>query len=251
MTANNEANRMVKRRLQFMALVVLLACILAACAACSTGDSRVSVRDAWLQAPKSRWPRWNREPQLDRLLAGVKVQGMTRTQVIGLLGKPGHAAADYPGPTRQDEYRLSAANFKAYRIDYDQDDKAVEGMIEDGACECPFCTANAPVVSGAVLEKSSLLKKTELSTPPQFQALTLTKLDKLLGSEGERHSSNHPAGGQVWFNYSEVWRVSGAANQFFFAEGHVPFRDVEMGQIGKLRVDSWTLISYAPDCLAE
>src|ERR1700722_443665 len=91
----------------YVFLTISLLCVLA----CKgTSQNNLSPRDAWLLAPKSRGAHWNREPQLDRIVADIKLEGMTRAKVLSLLGQPGYSQHDYPGPTRVDEYRLSAKN---------------------------------------------------------------------------------------------------------------------------------------------
>jgi hypothetical protein len=73
----------------------------------------------------------------------------------------------------------------------------------------------------------------------------------MLGRPGKVDLSRNSVGGQLWLNYSEVWRVYGAPNQFLLADGHVPARDAPNGEIRDKRVGSWALISFAPECLAK
>jgi hypothetical protein len=213
----------------------------------ATQHDTASAREAWLRAPNSHSWFWNREPQLDRIFADVKLEGMTRTQVLNLLGQPGYSQVTYPGVTRFDEYRLSAKNNQNFRIDYDYDGKVTENMIESSPCSCRLCTADVPAVPSAVLQKTGLLSgKRDDTVPP---SLTMAVLDKKLGHTGKIDSSRNVVGGQVWFNYSETWRIDGSPNQFLIADGHVTWRDAPTDEVAGKPVGAWALITFAPECL--
>jgi hypothetical protein len=79
----------------------------------------------------------------------------------------------------------------------------------------------------------------------------MSALEKLLGRPGQLYLSHDRTGGQMWLNYSETWRVSGAAHQFLIATGHSPARDAPMDAIADKPAYSWALVSIAPDCLAK
>jgi hypothetical protein len=241
---NRIVNTAVKVRFVFITISCL--CVLA----CKgTSQDGLSPRDAWLQAPKSQGAHWNREPQLDRIVAGIKLEGMTRAKVLSLLGQPGYSQHDYPGPTRVDGYRLSAKNDKTFRVDYDREDKVTGDMIDSGPCNCPFCTTSAPVLPAAVLNKSGLMDARRYEYVPSD--LTVAVFEKKLGGPGQRDSSLNTVGGQVWLGYSDTWRISGSPNQFLIADGHVPARTAPAGEISDKPVESWAVVSFAPECLAE
>ena len=105
-------------------------------------ESHAALRDQWLQAPQSRKApgvgNWNREKLLGQLLKPHDLVGMTRAQVIALLGQPGYSQLDYPGARRIDEYRLSLSNASDFRVEYDQDDKVTEDIIDSRACDASF-----------------------------------------------------------------------------------------------------------------
>jgi hypothetical protein len=213
----------------------------------ATQRDATSDREVWLRAPQSHSKSWNREPQLDRIVAGVKLEGMTRAQVLNLFGEPGYSQVTYPGVTRFDEYRLSAKNTQNFRIDYDYDSKVRENMIESSPCSCRLCAADLSAVPSAVLQKSGLLsgKRDETVSP----SLTMAVLDKKLGHAGKIDGSRNVAGGQVWFSYSETWRIDGPPNQFLIADGHVPWRDAPTDEVADKPVGSWALITFAPECV--
>jgi len=206
-----------------------------------------SAREAWLRAPSLHGLFWNREPQLDHMVAGVKLEGMTRAEMLSLFGEPGYSQVTYPGATRFDQYRLSAKNSQNFRIDYDYDGKVRENMIESSPCTCRLCAADAPAVSNAVLQKSGLLGGKRDDTVPL--SLIMAKLDKKLGHAGKIDSSRNVMGGQVWFDYSETWRIDGSPNQFLIADGHVPWRDAPTDRVDDKPVESWAAITFAPECL--
>ena len=80
-------------------------------------------------------------------------------------------------------------------------------------------------------------------------ALTMAVLDKKLGHTGKIDSSRNVVGGQVWFNYSETWRVEGSPNQFLIADGHVTWRSAPTDEVADKPVGAWALITFAPECL--
>lgn len=215
-----------------------------ACQAASSGNP--SLHDAWFGAPKTQGSHWNREPQLDRMVAGVELTGMPRAKVLDLFGQPGYSVENYPGHSRIDEYRLSAGNDKNFRIDYNAEGNVTGDFIESSPCNCPLCTTKAPLLSAAVLKKNGLLQD-----QPPSQNLTVTAFEKKLGSQGQLDLSHNVVGGQMWLNYSETWRISDTPNQFLIADGHVPARTAPTNEIGDKLIESWALVSFAPECLAQ
>jgi hypothetical protein len=224
-------------------LATLLICALGAVAALCDD---ASLRTAWLFAPKSQEAKWNRQPLLDRLLAGLDLVGKPRANVMSLLGRPGYSAKLYPQRSEIDMYRLSAANDQSFRLDYDAGNVVTADMIDRSPCSCDFCTAEAPVLSAVAMTKSGL-------TRPSFgqDGLTMSAFESMLGERGKLRLSRDVAGGQMWLNYIEFWRVEGAPHQFLIVSGHTPSRDAPTNDVGGKRVESWALISFAPDCLAK
>jgi hypothetical protein len=217
---------------------------LLACQAASSGN--LSLHDAWLGAPKIQGSHWNREPQLDRMVAGVELTGMPRAKVLDLFGQPGYSAENYPGPSRIDEYRLSARNDKTFRIDYNAEGHVTEDSVESSPCNCPLCTTKAPPLSVAVLRKKGLLRD-----EPPSENITVAAFEKKLGGQGQLDLSHNVVGGQVWLNYSETWRISDTPNQFLIADGHVPARTAPTDEISDKLIESWALVAFAPECLAQ
>jgi hypothetical protein len=209
-------------------------------------QDNLSPRDAWLQAPKLHGAHWDREAALKRLLSGAKLEGMSRTQALSLLGAPGYSAKIYPGGERTDEYRLSAANEKSFRIDYNAKGSLTGEFIEDSPCECPLCHADVPAISAAMVEKGGLPRGEFLT-----ETITMATVEKKLGSKGEIHLVDSQAGGQMWLNYSETWRISDAPGRFLIVDGHVPLRSAPTRKIGDQPLGSWAMVSYTLECLAQ
>ncbi len=222
---------------------VILICVLA-CGVARSDDA--SLRNDWLQAPKTQGANWNRAPLMERLMKGLDMTGMPRAKVLALLGPAGYTAEDYPGPSRIEIYRLSAANDKSLRVDYDSADKVLGYFVESSACSCDACAAGAPVLPSAVLDKSGLTRTTAAQ-----RSLTMSAFEKLVGRPGQLNLSHNQVGGQMWLNYSETWRVGGAPHQFLIVDGHTPARDGPMDAIADKPAYSWALVSIAPDCIAK
>ena len=225
------------------ALISISALALAAASQKTTEDPT----QAWLGAPQTQGAHWDREAQLKPLIQGKHLEGMSRSGVLGLIGQPGFSSEDFPGDTRLDLYRISAANKQSLRIDYDKGSKVVSDEIDQGPCDCSQCRQEMPSVSRAALAKSGLLeiKQDFVSSTP-----TIGQIENMLG-KGKLNQVQSTAGGQVWMNFSETWRVEGATQQFFLADGHDPLTKVFGQPIQERQFLSWSLISYAPDCLAR
>jgi hypothetical protein len=228
---------------QAILLTTFLICLLV-CGAARSDDA--SLRDAWLQAPKPGAANWDRKAALERLLASVKLEGMTRAKVLGILGQPGYSQEDYPGPTTFDLYLLSAANHQSYRIDYDSGNKVVSDGIEGAPCTCYACPADAPLLSAAVLDKSGLPRTSSWQNPH-----TMSAVEKILGRAGQVKLSHSMAGQRAWLNYTETWRMGGATHQFLAVGGHVGVTDAPRDAIGNQRAEEWDLITFMPGCLAK
>jgi hypothetical protein len=194
---------------------------------------------------------WNREQFIEPILNGKQIEGMTRAKMIQLFGDPGYTAVNYPGSSRIDEYRLSARNNRIFRVDYGRDGIAVHGWVEDGACDCPICKADAPTVAAETLNRTTLLKQEFVDSE-----LTIARLEKQLGASGSWNSGSSTAGGQVWLGYSDTWRLTSGSsqaqpNRFFIADGHTPMRDFQFGKEKELQVGSWAIVTWIPGCMPE
>jgi hypothetical protein len=208
-----------------------------------------SPRESWLRAPYAQAKAWSREASLSRLASATKFIGMTRQQLIELLGEPGFADEEYElgaGRTgRIDSYRLSSKNDRSFRIDYDSGDRATGDMIEEGPCRCADCNSQAPSVPLKVLNMT-ILKK---DTARVGQSLTIGRLESLLGQSGKISLSQQTAGGQVWMDYDDTWSIAGSEHRFLMVSGHRPARDWQIGDNAGLPVYSYSVISMAPGCL--
>ena len=145
-----------------------------------------------------------------------------------------------------DFYRLSAANNESLRFDYESGNAVTRYSVEASGCGCEACNAGAPLLTSAALNKSGLTR-----TAPREKTLTMSEFEKLAGRAGELSRSRQTAGGQVWLNYTETWRVDPAPYRFLIVDGHVPSRSAPTQEIGDKPVQSWALISWAPGCLAK
>jgi hypothetical protein len=228
---------------QAILLTTFLICLLV-CGAARSDDA--SLRDAWLQAPKPEAANWDRKAALERLLASVKLEGMTRAKVLGILGQPGYSQEDYPGPTTFDVYLLSAANRQSYRINYDSGKKVVSDGIEGAPCTCHVCATDAPLISAAVLDKSGLLRAPSWQNPH-----TMSAVENILGGPGRVLLSHSMAGQRAWLNYTETWRMGGAPHEFLAVGGHVGVTDAPRDAISNQRAEEWDLITFMPGCLAK
>jgi hypothetical protein len=257
---SSQPARFTKWPASWLAIVALAAVAGFAVLDCSARQQQKNI------PPEMRWriavglgPTWDREQYLTAIFSKRKLEGMSRTEVLKLLGQPGYSAIVYPGNTRIDEYRLSAKNDRSYRIDYEldskniYDDRAHGDYIESSACSCPACATDAPAVPIATLQKTGLLNLKRDATVPAN--LRMSTLEKQLG-RGKVQSSRDVTGGMVWFNYSETWRVNhndadGSPNQFFIADGHVPWRDAPNDEISGQPTGGWSVVSFAPECLPQ
>ena len=224
-------------------LAAFLICLLVGGAAISDD---ASLRTAWLQAPKSQGANWDRTPQLHQLLAGMKLDGMARAKVHNLLGQPGYSQQEYPDGAEVDFYRLSAVNGQSLRIDYESPNQATGFATEYTPCECKLCAVDAPVLRAAVLARN----RSRLTSPAQNN-VTMSALEKMMGLAGRSSHLVNMMGNQAWFHYDEVWRMDGPPHQFLIAHGEVPFLMARDSTIGGQKVESLTLISIWPECLAN
>ena len=228
-------------RSRVTSIATLLLCVVT-CGAASPDNP--ALRAEWLQAPKTQAANWDREPLLDKLVAGSNLNGYSRARVLGIFGQPGYSADLISDQGRMDEYRLSAANDKAFRIDYDADNKVTSYMVEASGCQCPLCAADAPVLSEAVLKNSSLMRAS--TSPGSF---TMAELEKILGRAGKVDLAHNTVGGQVWLDYSETWHLEGQPHQFLIVDGHTPARDAPMDEFRDKTALSWATVNFAPECL--
>lgn len=190
---------------------------------------------------------WNREQFLAPILDGRHLEGTPRYKVLSLFGNPGYTAVNYPGTTRIDEYRLSAKNDRVFRIDYDHEGNVQYYSVEDGPCDCPICRTDAPAVSLETIQHAGLLRQREFNDG----SLTIKKLEKQLGKAGSLDSDQSTVGGMVWFTFSDTWRVADRQDHYFVADGHVPWSTLNIEKPKDSSVLSWSVVTYAPGCLAK
>lgn len=176
------------------------------------------------------------------------LKGMTRREVIALLGEPGYADESYFDghlDYRIDLYGLSAKNDKSLRVDYDRGDKVTAYDVEGPPCACPDCADVGPdkIVPMETLSRAVLTKHRETSN----EEITIAQLEARLGRPGQRSSMMNQVGGQVWVNYEDIWRIANSDHRFFLASGHAPrtqwksFEDAGML--------SYSVISLTLECL--
>ena len=201
-------------------------------------SSDASLTTLWLQAPKSQGAHWDRLTLLHRMAAVVNLVGMPRAKVLDLFGPPGRADETYPWHTKMDFYRLSAANDQSFRIDYDAGDAVTADSVESAPCHCDFCTSAAP-----------LAKIGSIQNAPT--GLTLSGFEALVGLPGKRDVSQNVAGGRVWLNYTETWRVDSLSHPFLIASGHTPLTDAPAFEVSDKLIDDWTLVSFSAACLVQ
>ncbi len=111
-----------------------------------------------------------------------------------------------------------------------------------------MCRADAPAATMAAVQESGLLAKGDGYVPA---GLTMGGIEKKLGVSGKIHTSRPVMGGQVWFNYTETWRIGDQPGQWFLADGHVTWRNAPDDSVGNQPVQSWAIVTFAPDCLAQ
>jgi hypothetical protein len=79
------------------------------------------------------------------------------------------------------------------------------------------CAASAPLLTAGTLNKSGLIR-----TIRPEKTLTISELEKLVGSAGKLSRSRQTVGGQVWLSYTETWRVGAAPYRLLMVDGNVP-----------------------------
>lgn len=227
--------------------VIFQATILVSVLGCRAGrPDDASLRKAWLHAPDSQGAKWNRMALVKQMVASAGMVGTPRANVLEMFGPPGYTAEIYPGGRRMDFYRLSMANLESLRFDYESGNAVTRYWVQGSACNCDLCNAEAPPLTTAALSESGLIR-----TAPQEKTLTMSEFEKLVGNAGEPSLSHQTAGGQVWLNYTETWRVGAAPYRFLLVDGHVPLSSAPTQEVGDKPVLSWALISFAPGCLAK
>jgi hypothetical protein len=181
------------------------------------------LRTAWFQTPHSG-DNWSREAVVREMAKAIKFEGMTRQQVIQLLGMPGYTDEDYALGEglrgRTDLYRVSSEG-KAYHLWYDsRDDKASSIDFEDCHADQWQKYSHAPAVSLKVLN-ATILKKDAARVD---SIISIADLAKTLGRAGQSSVSEGRAGGREWIYYQEVWRIEGTAHRFLVVNDHYPGR---------------------------
>jgi hypothetical protein len=204
--------------------------------------------EAWRAAADPKSPDWSRKDLLQQLAANHPIIGMSRQQLIQLLGDPGMSQQNaFPGSmlpgSHMDFWRLSARNDESFRVDYGPDGKVATSTMEGDSCACQSCGDagdKTPRIDSGRL-RDDLWGKTDTG-------LTFSDLEQMSGVPGQRETVPSTVLHQVWVKFSEQWHVGGELPRFFVASGElpqnqaVPFEQVRVAQVA--------LITLWPECLA-
>lgn len=211
-------------------LLPLLASVLLSASLCSTGNTASAESseekqeiqtkfstNTWSKAVKSG-ADWSRVELAREFYKEFKPVGMDRKRVLELLGEPTLSTENSPQTkerTHLDHYILSAKNKESFRIDYDANNKVTSAVFE-GPCQtwiyCP---------TGSVVKTETLNK---LISSGQVNG-TIKQIEAVLGKAHMQSLTKNPVGGQVWANYTFVWRLSPDGRKAFGVYGHKPFRE--------------------------
>jgi hypothetical protein len=207
--------------------------------------------EAWQKAVQASAGDWSREALARQFDRAYPLAGRERDQVVGLLGAPGYASETFGIGSglryRFDVYRLSAKNDASYAIEYDAQGKGIRGLIDTVGCACPPCGDEAPAAPVDGLRSG-------LQTQGAAEAGTgikIARLESLVGRPGKRSVNTNAAGGQAWVHYTEVWRLAGEAHGFLIAEGARVARDWSADAFAEAMVESYSIVTMMPDCLAR
>ncbi len=211
-------------------LLPLLASILMSASVCSTSNSTRAESNeakqesqtkfstnAWSTAVKPGTD-WSRVELAREFYKDFKPIGMDRKRVLELLGEPTLSTESNPQSkdrTYLDHYILSAKNKESFRIDYGSNNKVTSAVFE-GPCQtwiyCP---------TGSVVKTETLNK---LFSSGQVNG-SVKQIEAVLGKAHMQSLTKNQVGGQVWANYTFVWRLSPDGRKAFGVYGHKPFRE--------------------------
>lgn len=211
-------------------LLPFLASILMSTSVCSTGntaraESNEAKQESQTKFSTNTWSKavkpgtdWSRVELAREFYKQFKPVGMDRKRVLELLGEPTLSTENSPqskNRTYLDQYILSAKNKESFRFDYDSNNKVTSAVFE-GPCQtwiyCP---------SGSVVKTETLNK---LLSSGQVNG-TIKQIEAVLGKAHMQSLTKNPVGGQVWANYTFVWRLSPDGRKAFGVYGHKPYRD--------------------------
>jgi hypothetical protein len=191
---------------------------------------------------------------LEKLASTTKFSGMTRQQVIALMGTPDATNDVYywgDGRTdRVDSYNLSPSKDRILDINYDSRDVVTSYGVSSRSCGCPECSAEAPATTFEIVNKQLFRK----DAAQAGKSLTIAQLDSMVGQPGKRSFSQNVVGGRVWTNYTEIWRIAGNEHRFLVASGHRGgAMDPEFLHTGPggLSILSYSLLSLSPRCFGR
>lgn len=206
---------------------------------------------AWRNAPNQDPLNWSREQLLATLPTLEQMQQRDRDAIIAALGMPGNSDELYtPGMGRRgrlDIYPLSAKNDRVLRIDYDAKDRFKSDAIEASACGCPRCS-EVPRNASAKLAMKTLANTVLTGNGDFATATTKGHVEGLLGQAGWSFSAIQQVGGQAWANYGEIWRIAGASERFFMANGGVTARDRGALQDAQLPITDYAIVTVGLNC---
>ncbi len=224
--------------------------ILLLCAPTLTrGDApRQFTPEAWRAAADPKSPDWSRKDLLQQLAATHSIIGMSRQELIQLLGDPGMSQQTaFPGSMlpggRMDFWRLSARNDESFRVGYGPDGKVATSTMEADSCSCQSCGdagEKTPTIDSGHL-RDDLWGKTDTG-------LTFADVEQIAGVPGQRETVPSTVAHQVWVRYIEQWRVGGELPRFFVASGQLP--ENQAVPFEQVRVAEVALITSWPECLA-
>ena len=217
--------------------------------AVSTANAGPSARETWLAPVDPTLPTWSREALLHEVLGQTKLA--TRDQAIALLGPPDLTRAYYdPGSgltDRIDEYRLSAANTKVFRLDSRADGLLSDPTIDYQGCVCPSCR-EATQAAGPVLTDTTVSRYLATLKDDPSQPMPLGAIEHAVGRPGFRIPMRVTVGGQDLASIEVAWRLAGDAHRFFIVWGHSPFRNHPKNE--DMPITYFTQVTISNLCLA-
>ena len=94
------------------------------------------------------------------------------------------------------------------------------------------------------------LEGTILKEGPDGQhSITMSELERRVGTPGKHHTAEARIGGQMWAIYSALWRVAEQPRSFLIVSGTAPRR--EQREFDQVRVENSALIEAWPECLPQ
>ena len=213
---------------------------------------------AWRNAPRSGGQAWSREAMLDQLPVAALGKSASRQDIVALLGQPGLSAeyiefgAQRAG--RRETYRLSAANDKSLRINYDRQRRVESHEVSRPGCAFPSSAAHGVVPKTVVTEK---LMKLGRGPGGERRLLTMAEFSALVGVPAKYWSTHDMAGDRNSLSFGKVWRLVGEQRRYLSAGGSIavphssepPSADVVKSMDAENSIGGFELTTFWPDCL--